>query len=412
MMNLPLFIAFRYFRARRSRHIINWISRISVAGITVGTMTLIIVLSVFNGLDHLIRSLFSSFDPDIKITAVEGKTFVADSILLGRMGAIPGVADYCQVLEENALLKYRDRQAIATIKGVGPEFSKVSGIDSLLIDGEVKLTSDDPPMGVIGQELAGELGVGLNFINPIHVYVPRRSGKILLNPMQSINHRQLFPSGVFAVQQDYDSKYLIVPLDFARGFFDYPAGEVSALEVKVTDARQTPEIIKKMSAIFGQDFRISDRLGQHADFYRVMSSEKWAIFLILGFILMVASFNTISSLTLLMLEKKADMQVLRSMGASQIRVGQIFLWEGLLVTGVGMVIGLILGAGFCLLQQQFGIIRFPNSGSFVVNVYPVRMLIADFLQVMLLVGLIGFFAAWVPLRVMKKRYFATESADE
>lgn len=411
-MNLPFFIAFRYFKARRSRHIINWISRISVAGITLGTMTLIIVLSVFNGLDHLIRSLFSSFDPDIKITALEGKTFNADSVLLNQLGAMPGVANYCQIVEENALLKYRDRQAIATIKGVGPEFTQVSGIDSLLVDGEVRLTPGDTPMGVIGKELAGELGIGLNFINPIHVYVPKRTGRIMLNPLQAINHRYLFPSGVFGVQQDYDSKYLIVPLDFAREFFDYAKGEVSGIELKVTDARQTQEIINKISVVLGKDFKIVDRLGQHADFYRVMSSEKWAIFLILSFILIVASFNTISSLTLLMLEKKADMRTLRSLGASQIKIRQVFLWEGLLVTGVGMLIGLILGALVCLIQQQFGIIRFPNSGSFVVNVYPVRMLLTDFLLVMMLVGVIGYFAAWVPLRVLKKRYFYTYSAEE
>ena len=411
-MNLPFFIAFRYFKARRSRHIINWISRISVAGITLGTMTLIIVLSVFNGLDHLIRSLFSSFDPDIKITALEGKTFNADSVLLNQLGAMPGVANYCQIVEENALLKYRDRQAIATIKGVGPEFTQVSGIDSLLVDGEVRLTPGDTPMGVIGKELAGELGIGLNFINPIHVYVPKRTGSIMLNPLQAINHRYLFPSGVFGVQQDYDSKYLIVPLDFAREFFDYAKGEVSGIELKVTDARQTQEIINKISVVLGKDFKIVDRLGQHADFYRVMSSEKWAIFLILSFILIVASFNTISSLTLLMLEKKADMRTLRSLGASQIKIRQVFLWEGLLVTGVGMLIGLILGALVCLIQQQFGIIRFPNSGSFVVNVYPVRMLLTDFLLVMMLVGVIGYFAAWVPLRVLKKRYFYTDSAEE
>jgi lipoprotein-releasing system permease protein len=375
-------------------------------------MTLIIVLSVFNGLDHLIRSLFSSFDPDIKITAVEGKTFMADSALLNRVNAVPGVAVWCQVLEENALLKYQDRQAIATIKGVGPEFTGVSGIDSLLVDGEVRLAAGDTPMGVIGQALAGELGVGLNFVNPIHVYVPKRSGKLMLNPLQSINHRYLFPSGVFGVQQDYDSKYLIVPLDFARDFFDYSAGDVSALEIKVTDPKKIPGIITSFLQVFGNEFIVTDRLGQHAGFYKVMSSEKWAIFLILGFILIVASFNTISSLTLLMLEKKADMQILRGMGASQMKIRQVFLWEGLLVTGIGMLIGLILGLAFCLLQQQFGIIRFPNTGSFVVNVYPVKMLVSDFLLVLSLVGLIGFFAAWVPLRVMKKRYFATDSADE
>ncbi|MFA6126520.1 MAG: FtsX-like permease family protein [Bacteroidales bacterium] len=411
-MNLPLFIAFRYFKARRSRHIINWISRISVAGITLGTMALIIVLSLFNGLDHLIRSLFSSFDPDIKITAVEGKTFMADSMFLSRVQAVHGVADYCEVLEENALLKYRDRQAIATIKGVGPEFPMVSGIDSLLVDGEIHLEGGDTPMGIIGQELAGELGVGLNFINPIHIYVPKRSGRIMMNPMQSINHSYLFPSAVFAVQQEYDSKYLIVPMDFARSFLNYSSGEVSALEIKVTDPKKTGEVIQNLSPVFGSGFKLSDRLQQHADFYRVMSSEKWAIFLILGFILMIASFNTISSLTLLMLEKKADMQTLQSLGTSQVKIRQIFLWEGLLVTGIGMVIGLILGAAFCFIQQQFGIIRFPANGSFVVNVYPVRMLVTDFLMVGFLVGVIGFFAAWLPLRVMKKRYFASVSADD
>jgi len=411
-MNLPFFIAFRYFKARRSRHIINWISRISIAGITLGTMALIIVLSVFNGLDHLIRNLFGSFDPDIKITAAEGKTFTADSLLLKRTGAVKGVVDYCKVLEDNALLKYRDRQAIATIKGVGPEFTIVSGIDSMMYDGEIHLGNNETPMGVIGRELAGELGVGLNFINPINLYVPKRSGKILLNPAQSISHSYLFPSGVFAVQQDYDSKYLIVPLAFAQNFFDYPENEISALEISVSDDRKIPGIVKELSALFGDQFKVADRLAQHADFYRVMSAEKWAIFLILSFILLIASFNTISSLTLLMLEKKNDMQTMRSMGSSQTSIRRIFLWEGLMVTGTGMVIGLILGAIICFVQQQFGIVRFPSNGSFVVNVYPVRMLFTDFLLVMGLVGVIGLFAAWLPLKVMKKRYFAIDSVEE
>jgi lipoprotein-releasing system permease protein len=400
-MNLPFFIAFRYFRARRSRHIINWISRISVAGITLGTMALIIVLSVFNGLDHLIRSLFGSFDPDIRITAVEGKTFQTDSLMLEKLEAMPGIAAWCPVLEENALLKYRDRQSIATIKGVGPGFSRVSGIDTMLVDGEDKLNAEGAPLAIIGQGLAGELGVGLNFINPIHAYVPKRTGRVMLNPAQSINHRYLFPSAVFAIQQDYDSKYLIVPLDFARSLFDYSDRDVSALEIKAHHPREVPALIRQLSAIFGKDFRIDDRLRQHAEFYRVMASEKWAIFLILSFILLIASFNTISSLTLLILEKRPDMETLSGMGAGPVRIRRIFLWEGLLVTGSGLVIGLALGAGVCILQQQFGIVRFPASGSFVVNIYPVRMIFSDFLLVTGLVAAIGFLAAWLPLRVMK-----------
>ncbi len=405
MMNLPLFIAFRYFRARRSQHIINWISRISVAGITIGTMTLIIVLSVFNGLDHLIRSLFSSFDPDIKITAVEGKTFTTDPGFIEKITSVAGVAVWCPVLEENALLKYRDRQAIATVKGVGPEFTQVSGIDSMLVDGELRLDTAGPPMAAIGRELAGELGIGLNFINTIHLYVPKRTGRIMINPLQSINEQHLFPSGVFAVQQEYDSKYIIVPVGFARDLFDYKDTEVSAVEIKSSDSRKVPDIIRILNQKLGPGFKVADRLRQHEAFYRVMRSEKWAIFLILSFILIIASFNTISSLTLLMLEKKPDMQILRSMGAGQPKIRQVFLWEGILVTGIGMVLGLVLGALVCFAQQQFGIVRFPESGSFVVNVYPVRMLFTDFLMVMGLVAAIGFMAAWVPLRVMKRRYF-------
>ncbi|MDD4646544.1 MAG: FtsX-like permease family protein, partial [Bacteroidales bacterium] len=209
-----------------------------------------------------------------------------------------------------------------------------------------------------------------------------------------------------------DSKYLIVPLAFAQNFFDYPENEISALEISVSDDRKIPGIVKELSALFGDHFKVADRLAQHADFYRVMSAEKWAIFLILSFILLIASFNTISSLTLLMLEKKNDMQTMRSMGSSQTSIRRIFLWEGLMVTGTGMVIGLILGAVICFVQQQFGIVRFPSNGSFVVNVYPVRMLFTDFLLVMGLVGVIGLFAAWLPLKVMKKRYFATDSVEE
>jgi lipoprotein-releasing system permease protein len=332
---------------------------------------------------------------------VEGKTFSTGPEFIGKITSVAGVAVWCPVLEENALLKYRDRQAIATVKGVGPEFTQVSGIDSMLIDGELRLDTTQTPMAAIGRELAGELGIGLNFINTIHLYVPKRTGRMLLNPLASINERMIFPSGVFGVQQEYDSKYLIVPVGFARELFDYKDTEVPAVEIRASGSRKVPEIIRLLQEKLGPEYQVADRLRQHDAFYRVMRSEKWAIFLILSFILIIASFNTISSLTLLMLEKKPDMQILRSLGAGQTKIRQVFLWEGILVTGVGMVLGLVLGGLVCWAQQQFGIVRFPESGSFVVNVYPVRMLVSDFLLVMGLVGVIGFMAAWVPLRVLK-----------
>jgi lipoprotein-releasing system permease protein len=203
------------------------------------------------------------------------------------------------------------------------------------------------------------------------------------------------------VQQEYDSKYLLTPIAFARDLFDYKDTDVSAVEIRASGSRKVPEIIRLLQEKLGPEYQVADRLRQHDAFYRVMRSEKWAIFLILSFILIIASFNTISSLTLLMLEKKPDMQILRSLGAGQTKIRQVFLWEGILVTGVGMVLGLVLGGLVCWAQQQFGIVRFPESGSFVVNVYPVRMLVSVFLLVMGLVGVIGFMAAWVPLRVLK-----------
>jgi lipoprotein-releasing system permease protein len=378
----------------------------------VGTMALITILSFYNGLDHLIRSLFSSFDPDIKITSVEGKTFVFDSAFRTSVEKVPGIADYSSVLEENALLRYRDRQTVATIKGVDPAFVKVSGIDTMLIDGEFKLYADSAPMGVIGQELAGQLGIGLNFINPVHVYVPRRTEKIILNPASAVSHRYLFPSGVFSIQQEYDSKYFIVPLGFSKELFGYPGQEVSAVELRLDGTRKAGAVKADLQKISGKEFKVAGRLEQHADFYRVMAAEKWAIFLILAFILIIASFNTISSLTLLMLEKKSDMQILQGLGARRVSVRQVFLWEGLLVTGTGMIAGLVLGAILCILQKELGIIRFPSAGSFVVDVYPVRMLWTDFIAVAALVSAIGFLAAWIPLRTMAKSYFSTISAEE
>ncbi|MFO7615779.1 MAG: FtsX-like permease family protein [Bacteroidales bacterium] len=411
-MNLPLFIALRYLKARRSRHIINWISRISVAGIAVGTMALIVILSVFNGLDGLIRSLFGAFDPDIRITAVEGKSFRFDDRLREGLENSGTVARYCEVIEENALLTYRDRQAIATVKGVCDDFTRVSGIDSMIIDGAFSLYQGETPTGVIGYELAAQLGIGLNFINPVHIWVPRRSERLILDPTRAFNHQTIFPAGIFSVQQDYDSKYFIIPADFARELFGYEADELSALEVTISGRASSAIAKTELKELFGAGFRVQDRMEQHAYFYKVMASEKWIIFLIMTFILFIASFNTISSLSLLLLEKKPDMNTLQSLGAREAMVRQVFLWEGILVTGLGLVTGLAVGALICLLQQQFGIIRLPGSGSFVVDAYPVKMIFSDFMMVTLMVGVIGLLASYIPIRIMKRSYFLPGAQDE
>ena len=236
MMNLPFFIALRYLFSRKSRNIINVISWISLAGVGIGTMALIIVLSIFNGIDGLIKSMFSSFDPDLKITLTEGKTFSPDIPAMHDIQKNPSIAVWCEVIEENALIRYRERQEPATLKGVSDNFQILSGIDSVLIEGKFLLREDNRPLGIVGSELAYRLSVGLNFINPMHVYVPKRTKSNIINPANAFNHKLLFPSGIFAVQQEYDSKYLIIPIDFCRELLGLN-DEVSSIEIRISEGQ-------------------------------------------------------------------------------------------------------------------------------------------------------------------------------
>lgn len=410
-MNLPFYIARRYLISKKSRNLINLISGISMAGITIGTMALILVLSFFNGLDSLIKSLFGAFDPELKITLVEGKTFNVDSKALDEVRNDPSVAIFCEVLEENALLKYGQQQAVATIKGVQNNFSELTGIDSLITDGKFQLYKNNRPTAVIGYDLAYRLSVGLSFINPLFIFVPKRNSGLSLNPANAFRQEYLYPSGVFSVQQEYDSRYIILPLAFVRDLLQYEK-EASAIELKLIEGTDTDKAKKRFGAMLGKDFKIRDRFEQHEAFYRVMAGEKWAIFLILGFILMIASFNTISSLTLLVLEKKKDMHILQSMGAEPKTIRQVFLNEGLLITGIGILLGLGLGVLFAWIQIQYGVIRFPASGAFIVDVYPIKLLFADFVVVTAMVSLIGWVASVVPVRILGKRYFSSFDGSE
>lgn len=410
-MNLPVFIAGRYLISKKSRQVINLISGISIAGITVGTMALIIVLSVFNGLEDLIKSLFNSFDPDLKISLVEGKTFDRDRSEIQQAKDHPSVAVFAEVLEENALIDYRKRQAIITLKGVTENYADLTGIDSLLVEGSFMLWEDDIPTGVIGYDLASQLSVGLSFFDPMYIYVPKKSGGMMLNPASAFNRRYIFPRGVFSVQQEYDSKYLIVPISFARDLLKAD-NKVSSIDIKLKEGISQKEARAELAAVVGPDFKVHTQYEQHQAFYQVMASEKWAIFLILGFILIIASFNTISSLTLLVLEKKKDMHVLQAMGALPVAIRRIFLVEGLLISLVGIIAGLILGALVCWAQMYIGIIRFPSSGSFIVEVYPLVMKPLDFIGVTAMVGVIGGIASFIPVRILARRYFSSFDGTE
>jgi lipoprotein-releasing system permease protein len=410
-LNFPFYIAKRYLLSTKSHHAINLISAISVLGVAVGTMALIVVLSVFNGFDDLIRSLFDSFNPDLKITAAEGKTFVADSVKFDTIRNIEGVADFAEVLEDKALLRYNKKQTIAIVKGVSENFAGISGIDSMMISGNFILKGKNEDYAVIGQGIAYFLNINtdinLDHQIPMAIYVPRRTGKVTMNPEQAINKKYVFPAGIFSIEQGHDSKYIFVPLEFARELFEY-SNEVSAIEVKLSDKAKIKNIQSEIKDILGSGFEVKNRYQQDELFYKTMQSEKYVIFLILVFILVVASFNVIGSLTMLILEKKFDISTLRSLGTNLSSIKKVFLYEGCMITLLGAVYGLIQGLLICWLQIKFHLVKLQGSGTFVIDAYPVSIKTSDIFAVLVVVLVIGLVASWYPVRYITKRFIQSD----
>lgn len=402
-MKLSVYIAKRYLFAKKSRNAINIISGVSVAGVAVGTMALIIILSVFNGLEEMVNKIFNTFDPDLSITAAEGKVFTPDSTALLRLSEINGIYAYSLTLEDNAALRYGDRQYIASIKGVDDGYKNVTHIDSSMWEGEFRLkTTSDQPRAVLGLGVARYLGVSVNFVNPLIIYVPRRTGGNNINPENALNKKFIFPSGIFEIEQEFDSKYLFVPLDFCRELLEYE-NEISSIEIRLKDYLSEPSVRKEVEKIFSKKFIIKNRMEQQDIFYKVMRSERLAIFFILTLIIIIASFNIIGSLTMLIIEKERDIEILKSLGADNNLIRKIFIFEGWLISIIGTFSGLILGFLICWLQQRYGLIKL-NSESLIMQYYPVVMKLKDFIIVPFTVLLIGYWAAWYPVRFLTKKY--------
>ena len=401
-MNFPFYIAKRYLVAKKSHNVINIIASISLAGIAVGTMALIVILSVFNGFDNVVRSLINSFNPDLKITLVEGKTFTTDEALLNRIKSVKGVAATATVLEDKALLRYDERQTIAIVKGVSQEYDDISGIDSMMSEGDFILNSNNQPFAIIGKGIDIFLNVILNSPRQMGIYVPKRSGQVSFDPERAVNRKFLNVSGVFMIEQDFDSKYIIVPLAFAQDLFEYP-GKLNAIEVKLDPDASLHNIQQQIATIMCDDYQVQNRYQQNEIFYKTMQMEKWAIFLILVFILIVASFNIIGTLTMLILEKKTDILTLQHMGASKNVIDRIFLFEGWLVSIAGAAIGLAAGLLICWLQITFKLIRLQGSGTFIIDAYPVLIQPFDIAATGIAVIIIGFFAAWFPIRFVTRK---------
>jgi lipoprotein-releasing system permease protein len=404
-MRLPVYIAKRYLFAKKSRNAINVISAVSVAGVSVGTMALIIILSVFNGLERMVSGIFNTFDPDIKITAAEGKTFVPDSARLNLLSDINGVAKWSLTLEENALLKYGDRQYIATIKGVDANYADVTAIDSAMWDGEFMLRSENGREWAIpGLGVAQYLGIRVNFIEPLNIILPRKSAGLSMNPENALKNRYIFPSGIFEVEKEYDSKFVYIPLDFARELIEADDA-VTNIEIRFDGTADPVAVQSDIKEIYNEDFTVQNRYEQQEIFYKVMRSERLAIFFILTLIIIIASFNIMGSLTMLIIEKQHDIEILKSLGANNDLIRRIFIFEGWLISIIGASAGIILGFIVCWLQQTYGIVKL-HSESLIMDAYPVVMKLRDFIVVPVTVLLIGYWAAWYPVRYLTKKFLA------
>jgi len=358
---------------------------------------------VFNGLEKLVTTIFNTFDPDFRITAAEGKTFAADPAKLKLLSNINGVSCYSLTIEENALLKYEEKQFIATIKGVDENYARVSNIDSSMWEGKFMLRSDNGrAWAVPGIGIAQYLGIRISFVNPILIYVPRRNADTDTDPDKAFNRDFIFPSGIFQVEQSYDSKYIYIPLDFARDLIEKP-GLSSAIEIKLAGGVNADAVQKEIVKLYGSSFVVQNRFQQQELFYKVMQSERLAIFFILTLILIIASFNIIGSLTMLIIEKERDIEILKSLGADNNLIRKIFIIEGWMISIIGAAAGILLGFIVCWLQQRYGFIKL-NSDSLIMNSYPIVLKLKDFIIVPATVLLIGYWAAWYPVRYLTKKY--------
>ncbi len=405
-MLLSLYIARRYLFAPKKHRAVNVISALSACGVALATLALVCTLSVFNGFQEMVGGFFTAFDPELKITAREGKTFSPTDSCLLAVRRLPEVAVWSESLEENALVKYKDQQEVAVVKGVDSRFEQLAAIDSLLVGaGQFLLQDSVASYAVPGVELMSRLGCGIGFVQPLEVYAPRPGVRINpANPAMGLRKGYLYSSGlVFVVnQEEYDAHYLLTSLDFARQLFGKP-GQVSAIELRLAPGTDAGSAQRRIAALAGPRFRVANRYEQQADVFRIMEIEKLISYLFLTFILVVACFNLVGSLSMLILEKRDDVQTLRSLGADEGLVRRIFLCEGGLIAVLGALAGIVGGLLLCWAQQQFGLLRLGGAGQFVTDAYPVSVHAADVAVVFVTVVAVGWLSVWWPVRYLGKR---------
>lgn len=377
-----------------------------MAGIIVGTMAIIIVASVMNGFSSLLEVFYSDFDPDIKITAVEGKMFEPQKAFSDKIKAIDGVISYAEIVEEMAFLKYGKQQYPAIVKGVPDNYTTYTNIDKRIIEGEYYLEKDGINYTVLGRGVANQLQAGVSFLDPIRIYFPKKGKQVSLNPSRSFNTDYIFPSAVFAILEDVDAQYILVSKKYASKLFE-SGTQVSAIELDLTEGADVKTIQNSIEQIVGEQFHVKNKEQQRDLIYKTMKSEKTWVFIILVFILLLASGNMIGNLTMLYIDKKEDIAILSSMGLPMKNINRIFLYEGWLISFVGGVVGTILGVFVCWLQIQFEIIKLPGAGnSFIISAYPIDIIFTDIVLAFIAIMVIGFAASWYPVKFMSKKHLS------
>ncbi len=402
-----MFIARRYLFAKKSHHAINIISGISVLGVAVATMAMVVTLSVFNGFQDLVADLFTAFDPELLVTPKDGQTIDAKDKDLLWLKKSDVVAAYTPVLEGQALVVEGGKQQVVTIKGVADNVTKQGHIEDILYgDGHFCLHADVLEYGILGIQLAQQLGLPANFENPLQVYAPKPGERVNIgNPLSSFNHDELqSPGVVFMVRQaKYDANYILTSLAFAQKLFDRE-GRVSAVELKLKEGLKADKVKEQLRSELGERFKVEDRYEQQNDVFRVMRIEKLISYVFLSFILLVACFNIIGSLSMLMIDKRQDIQTLRSLGANDSQICSIFRLEGHIICLAGALLGLVLGGVLCWIQQEYGIVTMGDSeGSFIIETYPVSVYWADILLILVTVLVVGWLAIWYPVRYLSKK---------
>jgi lipoprotein-releasing system permease protein len=401
-VNFPFFIAKRYFSTKKNSNFVHIISWVSLLGVAIGTAALILVLSVFNGFEDLVLKMYNSFDPHLQITVTEGKVFHPEKISAVLVN--PEFESSAYILEEKVLLKYQEKEFIATVKGVSETYQELTNFDSLLVDGEYINSYENNNVAVVGSGVAYHLSIGLGtMFEQLQVFVPNRNSKTLLNPKTAFKQGSVLPVGIFSIQAELDQEYIITPLAFIQQLADRE-NNISAVEIKLKNEDRMIVIQEQLATDLGDSFIVKNRFEQQEFLYKILNTEKLAVFLILAFIMIIATFNIIGALSMLMLDKQKDIATFRSLGCTVQDIQSVFFRKSMLTILLGIGIGLFIGLGLAFLQQTFGFIGM-GGGSFVINTYPIAIVFTDIILVSFTVFAIGLLASWYPAKVLSSKLF-------